>query len=149
MTLSLRAVDALGILRTARASQVAREGTVVSRDEDVSWWTRAGARANATLASALTAVSDPDHGYDNHRVRLRPDVTRHNLALAFAALGDIADVRPEVTEDAVRGLKFLTSYQPTLPGRRSHFGWPTTNRGSKSSQNRDTGRSEKSHLGRI
>ena len=114
VTLSRRAVDALTDLRISRSSHITGQGTTVQRVDDVSWWTWAGARANATLASALSSISDPEQGYDNHRVRLRPDVTREEMAETTAALGDLSDVRADVNEDAVRGLKFSDVLPPPL-----------------------------------
>jgi ATP-dependent Lhr-like helicase len=114
VTLSRRAVDALRDVRMARVSHVEGQGTVVHRVDDVSWWTWAGARANATLANALSSISDPEHGYDNHRVRLRPEVTREEMAQTTAALGDLSAVRADVNEDAVRGLKFSDVLPPRL-----------------------------------
>ncbi len=114
VTLSRRAVAALSDLRISRSSHVTGQGTVVHRVDDVSWWTWAGARANATLAIALSSISDPERGYDNHRVRLRPEVTREEMAEATGALGGLCDVRADVDEDAVRGLKFSDVLTPRL-----------------------------------
>jgi ATP-dependent Lhr-like helicase len=114
VTLSRRAVAALSDLRISRSSHVTGQGTVVHRVDDVSWWTWAGARANATLAIALSSISDPERGYDNHRVRLRPEVTREEMAEATGALGGLCDVRADVDEDAVRGLKFSDVLPPRL-----------------------------------
>lgn len=114
VTLSRRAVDALGHLRAARAPLADSQRTVIQRTGDTSWWTWAGARANATLAGALPAVTDHGIGYDNHRLRLRPDLTPAELSQATAAVGDLVDIRPAVSEDAVRGLKFSDVLPPDL-----------------------------------
>jgi len=91
---------------------VAEGATVVRRDGDLWWWTWAGARANATIAAALGNVVDPDSRYDNHRIRLRASLTPQRLECAVQALPDIAAALPDVTDEAVRGLKFADVLPP-------------------------------------
>jgi ATP-dependent Lhr-like helicase len=81
----------------------------------VRWWTWAGGRANALIASALTEV-DPtlvkamDH-YDNRYLKLRGDTNggalRDAVREARAQFGDnLRDVNPFVSDEAVKQLKF-------------------------------------------
>ncbi len=114
VTLSRRAMGALAVLREERRSLVTEGGTVVRRDGDLWWWTWAGARANATIAAGLTDVVDPDSRYDNHRLRLRSDLAPHELEKAADALVNLGGALPEVTDEAVRGLKFSDVLPPVL-----------------------------------
>jgi len=47
-------------------------------------------------------------------MRLRPDLTREELSQAAASLASLEDVRPEVSDEALRGLKFADVLPPHL-----------------------------------
>ena len=113
--LSRRAVTVLASLRDDAGSRAWQDGTVVEhRDDQLSWWTWAGARANATLAAALPDLVEVNRRIDNHRLRLRPDTSAEQLraALDEAAAGPLPP--PLVTPDAVEGLKFGDVLPPHL-----------------------------------
>lgn len=107
VALTSRAASRLASLRDDLAPLVHPGGTTVvqDRDGDVRWWTWAGFRANATLASTLSELADPTQRYDDASVRLRPDLSREMLREAVAD----ATVRiclPDVNDKALDGLKF-------------------------------------------
>lgn len=109
VTLSRRAVAGLDALREERSLLASAEGTVVVREgDDHWWWTWAGARANATLASALPGTVDPKQQVGNVRLRLLP--TAEGEPAAWRGLSEAAaalhSAVPAVSETAVRGLKF-------------------------------------------
>jgi ATP-dependent Lhr-like helicase len=104
--LSQRAQVTLASLRAESAQRVWDEGTVVERlDDELWWWTYAGGRGNATLSAALGPLADEDARTDNHRLRLRSDISSRDLRTALDSL-DPAHASPAVTEDALAGLKF-------------------------------------------
>jgi ATP-dependent helicase Lhr and Lhr-like helicase len=105
VTVSKRAAAGLATLREERGRTVAMEKTVMLRDGDVWWWTWAGSRANATLASALPQLVDPDESYDNLRIRLRIDADSQSLESAYDGQS-LGGAVPTVDEAALRGLKF-------------------------------------------
>lgn len=106
--LTRRASDRLALEREDRSSLIHPGGTVIVRDrggDDLRWWTWAGFRANATLASTLSEVVDPIQRFDDQQIRLRGDLT----AAEFKALAADASQRlslPEVNKKALDGLKF-------------------------------------------
>lgn len=97
---------------------------MLTRDGDqMRWWTWAGGRANAVLTAALGRVAaelaDDTDRYDNRYMRLHADATAGALTEALRAarreFGDgLRDVRPEVSEDAIRQLKFADLLPPDL-----------------------------------
>lgn len=101
VTISRRATAGISSLRDDREGTVAEGRTVVRRNGDLWWWTWAGARANATLGSALPHLADPDLSYDNFRLRLRTDAARPLAELVLPP-----SVVPAVDAAAVRNLKF-------------------------------------------
>ncbi len=112
--LSHRAVKVLASLRDEADSRASPDGTVVEhRDDELWWWTWAGARANATLAAALPDLVEVERRIDNHRLRLRPNTSAEQLC---ASLDDVAagSLPPLVTPDAVDGLKFGDVLPPHL-----------------------------------
>jgi len=93
----------------------------------VRWWTWAGARANALLATALTQVApelvDEVDRHDNRYLRLRGDATTGALRVALRVARerfgpDLALCEPDVSEEALRQLKFAELLPPDL-GRRT------------------------------
>ena len=123
--LSRRAVAQLGSVRAERASTVDEAGTVIAESDNgqLRWWTHAGARANAVLAEALTAVDptlvDSADRFDNRYVRLRGDATaaavQATLRTARTEFGpNLAEVEVPVSEEAVKQLKFGELLPPAL-----------------------------------
>lgn len=122
--LSRRAVARLDAVRDEARHLVDPAGTVLTRDGDqVRWWTWAGGRGNAVLAAALAEVApelvDDTSRFDNRYVRLRPVASAGALTEALrAARGafgdDLRGVSPEVSDDAVRQLKFADLLPPDL-----------------------------------
>ncbi|MFC4110355.1 DEAD/DEAH box helicase [Micromonospora zhanjiangensis] len=94
---------------------VCPDGTAVvrSRDGELRWWTWAGLRANATLAASLSDVVDPAQRFDDQSIRLREDATGERWR---AATRDASWklCLPEVSERAVRGLKFSAALPERL-----------------------------------
>ena len=116
VTLSRRAKEQLEEIRTTHANRVdARRTVLLHESEETRWWTWAGSRANAVLWSALNqaapGICDPESTFSNDHVVLRANATsaelREALEAARARFGrDLSGVEPEVTERAVRDLKF-------------------------------------------
>ena len=106
---SRRAVGQIEALR-AEAPWLAggRDNVLLSRGDEVAWWTFAGGRANATLAHELARRLDVRVDSDNFAVRFPP---RQPPDLVERGLRDLAgsDLRglgPMVIEAALEGLKF-------------------------------------------
>lgn len=126
----LLGADAQGVRTTKRAENMTSElryeysnrvdhaRTVVGSGggSRVRWWTWAGARGNAVLAAALSAVRpelfETTTAYDNCQIALRGDATAGAVASAVNAAkaefgADFRGVVPSVDERAVRQLKFF------------------------------------------
>jgi ATP-dependent Lhr-like helicase len=114
--LTERATNALTSERAAYADVVHREATVVDRSGPW-WWTWAGARANATLASAMPDIVDSRTRYENDRIRLRGQVDAAALRSAFDAAANAPLPLPDIDPAAIRGLKFGDSLPPSLATR--------------------------------
>lgn len=123
--LSRRAVERLGALRDEHAVVVDASVRVVAPWDggQVRWWTWAGARANGTLAAALSAVSpglvDELDRYDNRYVKLRGDATPRAVASACSAAverfgPDLARVEVSVSDEALKQLTFSELLPPEL-----------------------------------
>lgn len=86
------------------------EGTVVllAKNGSAEWWTFAGARANATLAHALSQTMQHHVTYDSFTVTCEAGVSRNTLTLALSKLRahDVHEMSVELEEDAMAGLKF-------------------------------------------
>ncbi|MFF5171336.1 DEAD/DEAH box helicase [Micromonospora sp. NPDC000089] len=105
--LTARARDRLAAEREDRASVVHPGGSLVVRapHEDLTWWTWAGLRANATLTATLGEVVDPVQRFDDYTIRLRADLTRTEWrSLVADAVQRIC--LPDVSARALAGLKF-------------------------------------------
>jgi ATP-dependent Lhr-like helicase len=112
--LTQRAKLALAEERDEASTVVHPGGSVITRDgQDVRWWTWAGYRANATLASTLSELTDRKQHADDESIRLRADVTHE---MWKAATSDAAErlCLPEVAEEALKGLKFGEALPYTL-----------------------------------
>ena len=85
---------------------------VRSSSGDVRWWTWAGYRANATLASTLDGLTDPAQNHEDNHLRLRKDLTPTEWK---AGAADAAEriCLPHIDEKALAGLKFSSA----LPSR--------------------------------
>jgi len=107
LKLTARATAQLGAVRGQRLDFVHPGGNVIRRDrgDDVRWWTWAGFRVNATLASTLSELVDPMQHYDDLSIRLRGDLTPPAWK---AGIADAAErlCLPDVNEKALVGLKF-------------------------------------------
>lgn len=115
VTLSRRADAGLVRLREERSGTALSSGTVVQHDKDPWWWTWAGARANATLAAALSDVVDSAGHYDDLRIRLRSDSAPGEIGEALDAVRrQPALPWPAVTEESIQGLKFSEVLPPEL-----------------------------------
>jgi ATP-dependent Lhr-like helicase len=113
--LSKRAVAELAKTREQDGHRAAPAATVIEqRGDDLRWWTWAGGRGNATLAAALPHLVDEPARLDNHSLRLRPNLTSAQLRAAIdtAAAGELP--APEVTDEAIRELKFGEALPPEL-----------------------------------
>jgi ATP-dependent Lhr-like helicase len=105
--LTRRAVDALAKTRQRLLDTVHPAGTLITRAStgDVRWWTWAGYRANMTLRSTLSAVSDAKQQVTDEWLRLRPDLTSEMWRAAVQAANDRLCL-PEADAKALEGLKF-------------------------------------------
>lgn len=139
---------------------MAADGTlVVEVDGRTRWWTFAGGNANRLLATALGEVAPEfmdDWVTTNYAVSLRADATAPAVATAMRAarrrFGDgLEDIDPEVSEQAVKELKFQEMLPPgwrwqrSLLGRQIMLGcgryWPKGSRpGTSSTERNDSGR---------
>ena len=114
MVLSKRAVAGLERLREEHRLEVSDRGLVLLEDEDdVWWWTWAGARANATLLAAVPAVVDPNQRVGNFRLRLLGHDAIDELSAAATSV-DLAAATPVVSPAALQGLKFAEVLPPAL-----------------------------------
>lgn len=105
--LTHRATARLAGIRDQDAGLARADGTVIIRagSGDVRWWTWAGYRANATLASTLSGLTDPMQNHEDNYIRLRKDL----LPAEWRASSAGAAARiclPQVDEKALAGLKF-------------------------------------------
>ncbi|MBK6874128.1 MAG: DEAD/DEAH box helicase [Kineosporiaceae bacterium] len=123
VTLSKRAVQRLGRLRETFGPRADSECTVLaSEGARVRWWTFAGARANAVLTSALGVVAPElldSWTFSNLNIALRSDATAAAVSAALrqaqSRFGiDLAGVAPEVSERALKRLKFSEMLPPDL-----------------------------------
>jgi len=105
--LTRRAVERLAEIREHDAGMALPEGTVIVRagSGDVRWWTWAGYRANATLASTLDGLTDPLQNHEDNYIRLRKDLTPAEWK-AGAADAVERICLPHVDKKAAAGLKF-------------------------------------------
>jgi ATP-dependent Lhr-like helicase len=114
VSLTRRAVDRLAEIRDDDAGLVHRDGSTIVRTPsgDVRWWTWAGYRANATLASTLPGVVDPARGHEDAYLRLRHDLTptewRRDIAdatqrICLPEVNEKGACRPEIQQRTPTG----------------------------------------------
>ncbi|MEV4238021.1 DEAD/DEAH box helicase [Nocardia sp. NPDC049737] len=113
VTLTKRAVTALDGLRATYESTVASDALVVALPPEGAgrWWTWGGTAANRTLQSSLPKLVDPRQRIDERSLRLLPGVTVREVG---DALAEVAWSRPEVSRNAIAGLKFSAALPPDL-----------------------------------
>jgi len=121
VALSKRAVTQLAGVRTERAATVDESCSIIAMSDNgqLRWWTYAGARANAVLATALTTVDptlvDEVDRFDNRYLRLRGDASAAAVQSALRSAGsDFGHVLPSVSEQAVKQLKFAELLPPAM-----------------------------------
>ena len=121
--LSRRASDALARVRAEQSATVSGTGNVVTADaaRGRRWWTWAGARANAQLASAIAlaapGVVDASLRIDNRYILLREDARSQDLQAAVAAVakpGALEKGVVPVDDEALKQLKFSELLPPEL-----------------------------------
>jgi ATP-dependent Lhr-like helicase len=126
VTFSQRASERISTVRESHGPHIDPECTVLADDGSrLRWWTFAGARANAVLGAALAAVAPEltEVGtFSNLNIPLRGDASPTELAAAMrsarARFGDdLSGVVPEVSERALRKLKFSELLPPDLAVR--------------------------------
>lgn len=105
VTLTRRAQSTLTRLRESYTDAVDSSASVVALPVEGSgrWWTWAGTAANRTLLASLPTLVDPRQRVDEKSLRLLPGVTPQDVS---GALADIVWRQPEVSVNAVAGLKF-------------------------------------------
>ena len=110
-----RAASRLAGLREEHSSLVHPGGTLVVQDRDgeARWWTWAGYRANATLISTISELTDPTQRPDDASIRLRAGLSRDELRSGLAATAGRVCL-PVVDDAAVNGLKFNAALPPRL-----------------------------------
>ena len=89
---------------------------LMSGDSDATWWTFAGARANASLANALARHVHDSIKHDDFAVSLPGGRSAQALtdAINTVRTGSVEDYRPSIDEQAVSGLKFSECLPETL-----------------------------------
>ncbi len=112
--LTHRAMSALAEARDNLGDAVHPTASIITRARtgDVRWWTWAGYRANMTLRTSLSEVTDAKQQVTDEWLRLRSDLT---VEMWEKALKDAVDrlCLPEPDEKALAGLKFAAA----LPAR--------------------------------
>ncbi|MGY1979946.1 DEAD/DEAH box helicase [Nocardia gipuzkoensis] len=113
VTLTKRAISALDGLRSAYESTVMPDALVVALPSEGTgrWWTWAGTAANRTLHASLPKLVDPRQRIDERSLRLLPGVTAREVS---DGLTKVRWRRPEVSGNAVAGLKFSAALPPDL-----------------------------------
>ncbi|GAA3212364.1 DEAD/DEAH box helicase [Dactylosporangium siamense] len=104
--LTRRARSRLEETRLRLSSHAHPGGTVVHRNRgQLRWWTWAGYRANATLATTLNELVDPAGYFDDQHIRLRTDLTPDDWRSAVSDAPQRLCL-PDVDPKALVGLKF-------------------------------------------
>ena len=106
VAMTQRAKRILAEIRDEHVATVHPRGSVITRSgEDIRWWTWVGFRANATLATTLSALTDNVQRFDDASIRMRSDLTHEMWKTATADAAERLCL-PEVDERALTGLKF-------------------------------------------
>lgn len=110
-----RAQDRLAEIRDEDAHVVRRGSTVITRmpSGDLRWWTWAGFRANATLASTITSLADPVQDHRDAYLRLRRDLTPEEWKEGAADAAERLSL-PDINPKALAGLKFNSALPERL-----------------------------------
>lgn len=121
--LSQRAVERLARVRGNFEPWVSDDATVIAKDGTrVRWWTFAGGRANAVLTATLGRIA-PDlldeSVFSNLNISLKPEATAVSLRAALREArrrfgDDLSAVAPEVSQQALKKLKFSELLPPDL-----------------------------------
>jgi ATP-dependent Lhr-like helicase len=120
---SQRAKETLDGLR-AGMTWVDERGTAVVREAsgETQWWTFAGVRTNAMLATAMTDLVATTQVQDNLALPMREHVRAEDIEQRLRGL-DVAKILPPVSDEAVEELKFGSCVPHDLAlamlGRRS------------------------------
>ena len=121
---SRRAAARLSTVRDRQAGLAHEAATLVVHDvSGARWWTWAGGRANAVIAAAFDraapGIVEAMDRYDDRYLRVRSDVSARDVSDGLARArdrfgSDLGGVEPDVTEEAVRALKFAELLPPQL-----------------------------------
>ena len=109
MCWSRRASDQFAEIRHEFAWLEADRTTVLrGRSGEPEWWTFAGSRGNATLASTLSDCTGTRVEHDGFTLTFEARLTLDEVQRAIneVRLRDIVSLRPRVDEGAIAGLKF-------------------------------------------
>ncbi len=96
---------------------VMAEGTVVVGEENsVAWWTFAGQKANAALAPALATLTQAQTTNDSLAIEFERALPLDGVQRAIEELrsGDPGMLLPEVSAEALEGMKFSECLPPAL-----------------------------------
>lgn len=116
VTLTGRAVTALGKLRTDHGPNIAVDATVIRQSEsETRWWTWAGTAANRCLAASLPDLVDQQQRIGDRSLRLRTGVTVKEVQTALSEKVRLG--LPPVDRNALSGLKFSVALPPGLAER--------------------------------
>jgi ATP-dependent helicase Lhr and Lhr-like helicase len=110
-----RARDRLAEMRDEDTPFVRMGSTAITRmpSGDLRWWTWAGFRTNATLASTISAIADPVQDYRDAYLRLRRDLTPEEWKEGTADAAERVSL-PDVNTKALAGLKFNSALPERL-----------------------------------
>lgn len=88
----------------------------VTEEGEPEWWTFAGGKANAALARALEEQLGARVTWDNFAVRVKGGARAKRIEEAVRALREMPpeELRPEIDERALEGLKFQECLPPRL-----------------------------------
>ncbi|MEV4628620.1 DEAD/DEAH box helicase [Micromonospora sp. NPDC049523] len=113
--LTQRATQRLADIRHEDTGLARTDGTVIVRagSGDLRWWTWAGYRANATLASTLDGLTDPMQNHEDNYIRLRKDLLPAEWKAGTAGAAERMCL-PHVDEKALAGLKFSVALPERL-----------------------------------
>ncbi|PKZ67584.1 ATP-dependent helicase [Gordonia terrae] len=116
VTLTRRAHSALTDLRASFNSVVTEDRivAVLPAQGTGRWWTWSGTAANRTLQASLPRLIDPRQRVDEKSLRLLPGISRDDIR---RGLSEVEWRQPDVTPNALAGLKFSAALPPGLASR--------------------------------